>query len=203
MIISLNDFKTWMGMDLTYVDEDDNLTAIISSVDASIKNYCETTFEATVETNEIHDGKNSDLLVTKNSPIISVQEIRFGVTTSGTGGSALDTTSFEARQNYIALKGIMSGVGRCLIAIDYTWGYSSVPADVSLAAKIASEAFYRRLDRKNIGQASRSKKDESESSGGDYTAWDSKTGLPKEVVSMLAPYRSFEMPVMSMTQRSI
>ena len=203
MIISLADFKAWMKIDTNYTDDDDVINAIIAGVDQAIKNYCETTFEEQTVLSEIHDAKNSDMLVLRNAPITSVQEIRFGVNTSGTDGEAIDPSEYEVRENYVVFQVIYTGTGRSRIGVDYTWGYATVPADVTLAAKLASEAQYRRWDRKAIGMASRSKKDESESAGGDHSAWDSKTGLPKEVVSMLAHYRSFEMPVMTMAQRSI
>jgi len=65
---------------------------------------------------------------------------------------------------------------------------------VKQAILLGVEAEFRRRGRKSIGTSGRSKKDESERFDNGVGSWDKKSGLPKEVVFKLNPYRVFEFP---------
>jgi hypothetical protein len=88
------------------------------------------------------------------------------------------------------------------VRIDYTHGYTSLPSDVKLAILLGIEANFRRKGNKTIGMTGRTKKDESEGYSSGPGAWDTKTGLPKEV-AMLNPYKRYEIPTQPMAQRNL
>jgi len=207
-LVDLNtDIKPWLGIDPGDTTYDTILSMIQNSVEQAVKNYTEAQFEPTVVTNEILDGDKADTVTPKNYPLISVQQLVFYVDADGSGGSVIDSSEYTVNPEGVVLQSATySPYGRGRIRVDYTWGYASLPDDVKMAILLGVEATFRRRGRKSIGLGGRSKKDESErftaSGGGDQAAWDSKTGLPKEVVAMLSHYRAFEIPVQPMAVRN-
>jgi len=200
-IITLNDAKAWIGIDLTDTSQDSVLQIMIDAVDAIIKDYTEAEFSAQTVTGEIMDGTRSDTLVPRNSPIISVQQITTDVAW-GLGGSVLDPSEYFVTpdQAAIALRWRVTPKGRGTVLANYTWGYVSVPGPVKNAALLSVEAMYNRKNRKAIGISSRSKEGESESYP---SAWNLENGLPKEAMALLVPYRSLEFPVTNTAQRNM
>jgi hypothetical protein len=199
-LVSLDTIKAWLG--IVGSDYDSTLELLRDAVEASVLQYCETSFSLETVEKEIIDGTESDTIVPAHFPISSVQAVRFGVNTDGTGGSTISSTNYQVKQDAIILKGIVTPKGRANISIDYKYGYDGLPSDVKLAIIQAVEAEYRRKSKKSIGVASRSKDGESETYKNDVGAWDSKTGLPKEVVYKLQPYKTFEFPTQPMATRN-
>jgi hypothetical protein len=215
-ILSLNDdVKPWLGIEVSETKHDSVLTIIMKSMEKAVLNYTEAAFTQQVVVGELLDGNLSDSIVTRNSPIVSVQQVVFGVSTDGTGGSAISSESYylpkdmeEVGPDYegsdpkgssaILLRYLETPRGRGLVRVDYTYGFDGVPPDVKHAILLAIEADFRRKGRKSIGTSGRSKKDESERFSDSPAAWDKKTGLPQEVVYKLNPYRVFEFPTQPM-----
>jgi hypothetical protein len=198
-IIVLNDAKSWIGIDLADTSQDFRLQIMIDAVDKVIKDHCEAAFSPQVVVGEILDGTRSDILVTKNSPIISVQQIKTDVT-GAIEGNVMDPSEYYASEDSITLRWRVTPKGRGTVKVDYTWGYAEIPAPVKQAALLAVEAMYNRKNRNSIGISSRSKEREAESYP---AAWDGVSGLPKEAMSLLTPYRSVEFPVINTPQRNV
>lgn len=199
-LATLQEVKDWIGgFDPADTSQDARLNLMLSAADKIIKDYCETEFVPTAETNEVLDGTRSDVIVPKNSPIISVQKVVFNVNTLGQGGTQLATDEFYFTPDAIILSARMTPQGRGLVRLDYTHGYASVPEPVKMACLMAVEGTYRRLTRGTLGLSSRAKEGESESY---LSAWNLESGLPKEAMALLVPYRSIEIPVQNMAQRN-
>lgn len=205
--VTLDQIKDWLGIELTNNAHDSVLQLFGESVENAVINFTETEFELQTEVNEIIDGNQSDVICPRNSPIRSVQKLLFHVGSDGSGGGLIDPSNYSVNDDAITLRGIMSPRGRGLIRVDYTWGYDGAPPDVIVAILQAVEAEFRRKGRKSIGIGGRSKKDESErytsGGGGDMSAWDMKTGLPKEIVAKLKPYQRMEFPTQPMAARNV
>lgn len=94
--------------------------------------------ESVVLVNETYDGDGTNILIVRQPPIISVEEIRI---------SAVATTAAEyvAYQNHVALTNRYFPEGLLNIQIDYTSGDAAVSPSVKLtaAAMIAAIINYR------------------------------------------------------------
>lgn len=192
-LVKLADIKTWLGIDQTDTTQDAILVMAQKSVEQAIINYCETDFDSHTVTNEMFDGGRADTIVPKGYPIIKVNQIRFGTNPDGTAGTALNTTTdYLTRPDSIKFKNLYTPIGNANVALDYTYGYDSVPSDIAMAVLLSVEAFIARKSRGTIGISSRSKNGEAErySSG-----WDTAVGLPNEVVSMIRIYKPIEFPI--------
>lgn len=199
-IITLTEQKTFLGISLSDVSMDAKLQMFIDSVCAQIENFCDCSFEEKTVLNELHDSTQSDVIVPKHAPIISIESLYFGCNVDGTGGSLMDPDrNYYIDANCITLRDNYSPRGRGYVRIDYTHGYETVPADVKMCAFQAVKAELKRDKDNTEGIASRSKMNESESLN---AAWDSKTGLPKQIVSKLQAYRVYEVPNISMAARN-
>jgi hypothetical protein len=198
-IITLDDAKNWIGIELADTSQDARLQVMIGAVDAIIKDYCEAEFSEQVVVGEILDGGRSDTIVPKNSPLRSVQNVFLNCYPDGTGGTPVTPTEYIVEADCIVMRWQATPKGRGLVRIDYKWGYASVPGPVKQAALLSVEALYNRKNRNSIGISSRSKEGESESYP---SAWNMESGLPKEAMAMLVPYRSMEFPVQNTAIRN-
>jgi hypothetical protein len=183
------DVKPWLGIDVSVTTHDAVLTVIRDAVEQSVVNYVEHEFEASFD-EEVLDSTKSDVITPPNWPILSVTNLYFYTDIDGSGGQLIDPTQYDVRDYGVVLAPhLMSPRGRGRVKLAYTWGYSALPSDVKLMILQTIEAEFRRKGRKSIGSGGRSKKDESESGGSDFRAWDQKTGLPKEVLGKLNTYK--------------
>lgn len=187
-LVTLNEIKSFLGVNNN--DQDALLTMFQESVEASIIGYCETDFASHVVTGEVLDGNRSDIIVPKKCPIISVQALFIYVDETGVG-TELDTDSYTVDESAITLKSLSTDGRRSSIKINYTYGYSSVPADVKMCVYQSVKAEMQRYSQNTENITSRSKEGESEGYGG---AWDSLSGLPKQIISKLQRYKIIEFP---------
>ncbi len=197
-----SDIKPWLGIEAGDTSQDVTLGIINDAMEAAVLNYVETDFQLHVETNEVLDGNNSDTICPRNTPIVSVEKVRLYVSPTGSGEEIADNyyhvTSTAITLSYYKTHGKRGAVG-----VDYTWGYSELPADVKLCMLQCIEAEYRRKIQKSLGIGGKTKKDESISYKNEVDYWDRKSGLPKVLSSKLEPYAtSFEFPVQPMHTRS-
>lgn len=199
-LVTLNEVKDWLGISGT--EHDTVLTIINNAMSQAIINYCETDFVKHEDQVDILDGNRSDVILTREIPIIAVHEIRYFVEPDGSGGEIIDSTKYQVLPEAIVIPDLPTPNHRARVRVLYDWGYDGVPDDVKLCALQAVEAEFRRKGKKSLGGGARSKKDESETMATDNTSWDAKTGLPTVLVSKLTTYKRFEFPTQPMAQRN-
>lgn len=202
-LTTLDENKIYQGIKLTDTSQDVIIEIFREAVEQAILNFCECSFEPIViagPPGEILDSDNSDIIVPKNSPIISVEKLFVGVDVDGTGGSELDQDrDFYTDENSIILRDTRTPRGRGLLRVDYTYGFAAVPPDVKLAVFQSVKAEMQRKKRNAEDITSRSKNGESESYSG---AFDPKTGLPKAAIAKVQAYRTYEFPNIGSAQRN-
>ena len=195
--LTLADSKTWLGIEPSDTTKDSLLTELISAVEEAINAWTGTQFDSVqTTTNELHDARRQDVLLPLNGPIRTVTSVKVGVNSDGSGGQALDAAGYRYDDTEIAMIYMHMAHQRGLVAITYTWGYDSVPARVSLAAKLGVEGYYRMRQNKTVGGIAKSRAKEGESiSYGSGTAtggsrnngWEG--GLPPEAINILSEFR--------------
>jgi hypothetical protein len=136
-LCSLADYKAAFGLD----DEipptlERQIKFWIGVASAQIAGYCRTSFSPVVITNELYDGDGTDMLTLKSSPILSLQAVTVDTV-------ALDVSTLRAYREYIRFYqndmtnpflGQWAGIfpeGTQNIAVSYTAGYTTVPADLA------------------------------------------------------------------------
>ena len=203
-LVTLADIKVFLGIAPADTSQDALITMFQQSVEQSVINYCESDFTAKVISGipgEILDSGRSDVLVPKNFPIISVEEVWFNVEADGTGGFKLDgTRDYYHDEGAIILRTVYSPFSRGIIRLNYTWGYTGVPADVKMSVYQSVKAEMQRYNRNTEDLSSRSKEGESESY---RDSWDALTGLPTQIVAKLQPYKVYEFGNIAMAQRNL
>lgn len=189
-IITVASAKAWLG--ITDSSQDAVLTTIVAAVNEAIETFCDVSFTDNTVTNEIHDARRQDLIVPEFWPIISVQRVAVGVNPDGSGGTDLVAgTDYVLRDGEIALVGRSLPQGRGLVAVDYHHGYAAVPAKVTMAGQLATEAYYRMKSNKTVGIVSKSKEGESINY---QKGWSQQWGLPSESIGLLQEYKLVGIP---------
>jgi hypothetical protein len=199
-LVSLSDVKAYLGIPPADTSYDTLLTLFKESVEQSVYNFCETTFDEIEVTKELYDGIDSDIIVPKYFPILSIENIYFGCDAQGEGGQRLDEEYYSMEETGIVLRwGVYTPNARKIVRLDYTYGFEEVPADVKLCVLQSIKAEKQRYDSNTENISSRGKMGESESFG---SAWDKKTGLPAQIISKLQAYRVYEFPMIGNAQRN-
>ena len=199
------DIKPWLGIDPAETKHDVTLTILRDSIEQAVLNFTELSFETVGPVMEVYDANESDQVVLQNIPVQSVSAVYFGTNPDGTGGSLVDASSYAAELDtgLIKFQCQYTPKGRKTVRVDYTYGYASLPPDIKHAILLAVEADFRRKGSKSIGRTSRAKKDEREGFAGGAAEWDTKTGLPNEVVFKLQTYKRYEMPIQPIATRNL
>ena len=173
----------------TYIGTTDNSTAavieqLIENASAFIERYCNRTFAVTSYT-ETRNGNNRARMMLNNAPIVAVSSVSIeGVvipqsTGAQVAGWVADTHTLYLRAGSgfsIFPEGVQN------VAVSYTAGFNTVPADVAqacielIAFKLAKR---NRIDKKN------------ETLGQQQTIGFDISDMPKSVVTALASYQRF------------
>jgi hypothetical protein len=203
-ICTLDDYKGFVGLTPGEAHKNDAVNQIIlDGMEEAVLGYIDVSVTPKVVTNKLIDGKIEDIITTGDFPLISVQQVVFNVEADGSGGNVLDTTEYYFDDVSIMLTCQYTPRGRGTIRVDYTHGYTSVPADIKLAILQATKIFaqYHSSDAEHVG--SRSKKDESESIGGTKGGvWEEESGLPVQVKGMLQKYKYIGYDAIGYAQRT-
>lgn len=140
MIITLNQYKLFSGINNPNLDL--QLQPIVDLVNTLIPRYCNTKFEPIVETGK-RLTNNSNVLILPNTPIISIEGIEMLNTevtlTDDQWYLDEETGIVEIIDPYVILPSSPR-----LVSVDYTWGTSDVPEDVTMAAKELVTYYHKR-----------------------------------------------------------
>jgi len=136
-LVSVDDAKVALGIEAGDTSQDDALAVQINAVSMAINNYCDRIFAVQTYRDQLRDacGSYGEPLVTRQYPIVVADEVSLLVSE---GGSPLDPALIEVfaetgqifRLDATALP---IAWGAALVAVDYTAGFVTIPADVQAA----------------------------------------------------------------------
>ncbi len=164
------------------------ISVLASAATAAIERYCHREFASASRT-ETYDGDGTDELILRGFPVVSID----AVTITDDDGTEYDVDTddldFNANTGLLFFAPDAEGdwdywpKGRQNIEVEYTAGFSGVPADVQEACVELMAVMY--------SQASRDPTLTSERLGdwqASYGTYLDQQGLPGNVVRLLAPY---------------
>ena len=197
-LTTLAENKAYLG--ITNGSKDTLIEIIRPAVEEQIIAYCDTNFEEKTVTKEMHDGIESDVIVPYNFPVIQITAVYIGCDVNGENGRLLEADEYYVDDDgSVILRSSTTPFLRGNVRLDYKHGYTSVPSTIKLCVYQTVKAELQRQQRNTEDISSRSKEGESESYG---SAWDSKSGLPKQILGKLDPYKAREIPLAGMAQRN-
>src|SRR5580765_605612 len=136
-LVSVDDAKVALGIEAGDTSQDDALAVQINAVSMAINNYCDRIFAVQTYRDQLRDacGSYGEPLVTRQYPIVVADEVSLLVSE---GGSPLDPALIEvfAETGQIFLldaTALPIAWGAALVAVDYTAGFVTIPADVQAA----------------------------------------------------------------------
>lgn len=174
-LASLTDLKKYLQMP-DVVSADAELTRLLNVADACIELELNRTLASGTRT-ERRSGYGTDILSLRDSPITAVSLL----TVNGVEivASVAGAAGYYFERESIYLIGYYFTRGRKNIVVNYTAGYTTIPADISHAAiEIAAQAY---REREWIGQTSKSL-------AGETTAF-ARGFMPDSAKETLSKYR--------------
>ena len=160
---SLTDLKTHAGIPAAGADT--LLQALLDSATQWIDGYTNSTFAATTVSGEKHDGRGARHVLLRQRPVSSIDSVSLDGTLLDTAQYALvdsawlvapEHCGYCPRLGYTDAGGCSHAVwprGTQNIAVDYTCGYSAVPAAVAQACALLAAHWYR-TDQRQLASAS-------------------------------------------------
>lgn len=160
-IIELADLKSYVGLDVSDVSEDDKLTLIVSATNLGINQYLGRTIEETEYTDEIYDGTGIESLCLRNFPVTEIDTITLYDIALLQRDPPLflapdDEEGEDLGAGYYYPAAPIDGIiyhnccwpnGRGVIKVTYTAGYDTIPDDIKLGA-LEMASFYRTVTKK-------------------------------------------------------
>lgn len=125
VIITLEDYRSYASINNPKSDE--KLQYIVDFVNSYITNYCNTSFEPVSVTSKLTSMDGIEVLL-PHAPVVSIEELRVGSTVIDSAAYVL----YNA-EGYLEMLGSIT-TARLGIEVDYTHGFSTVPADLILSA---------------------------------------------------------------------
>lgn len=181
---------------LLSLSEKAKVEAMVKGVQAQIRTFCNSPLSSASYV-EVWDSQGSDVLITKESPIISVESIKIASDGDFSNSEPLAANDYaiSPTNQFIALRFASFPRGRGMIEVRYTAGFALIPDDIQLA--LCFQYSFLTKAGSNPGLESISKMDERQQ----YDKRVAEFGMPSQVYSILLPYRKIEAPLSVMFAR--
>jgi len=165
MLVTLGDYKTALGLDLTSNTEDTKITQYALEVEKKVQNYIGREIELVTEITELYDGNGGHYLMPRQWPVFEedtaiLLEIYDGTTA---GVESWDTwvlgTDYDRlfyRDGYIYIDGATFPDGVNNIRLTYDAGYEYTPDDIQNVCKKLMKITYMKIDHNLLGVSSKS-----------------------------------------------
>jgi len=185
-LCSLADVKMQLDIATGNLTQDARLTLYINAATQAIETYCSREFSLNATRSEIHDGDQSNAILTLQWPINSVSEVWIDTSRLFTDITLkLSATEYGYQgSNRVTMFDQISPKGPGIIKIIYSSGYATPPYDLNLACIWLVEWFYFHRNRQDMGRTTASKGDES---------LGILSEAPKMILQLLNPYINYSL----------
>lgn len=186
-LCSKEDVKDYLN--ITSSSDDNKIVEWINAVSDDCEHFCDRQFLKRTHTAEKYDGDNTDTLLLKQRPIVSV-----GSLVIEDGGTALGADEFYiyADQGKIVLDAKLFYLSRQKIVITYDAGYgglASLPKSLRRAVVMGVVYRFEEMDKKVLGQTNISM------GGGDQVITRTDDIYPKYVLSIWRRFKNHNLYV--------
>lgn len=180
------DIKTMLGLSTS--NQDALLDIIKASVEQYIKTYCGRDFLVASYT-EYYDGDGMNVLRTNQRPIISITSIHSDASRLFEAASLIPASDIigdakSLRLGFVELLTYQFIKGLKSTKIVYSAGYSVIPTDISMAAKLIVCKQYKVIDKKMFAEKSQGV--------GDMTITLAIDEFPKDAMRIVEAYRRLD-----------
>lgn len=204
-LTTLAEVKAYLGV--TDTSQDALIEILRPAMEELVIAYCDSEFDENIvlgPPGEIHDGVDADIIVPYNFPVTEITAVYIGCDTQGNNGRRLLSDEYYVdTDGSVILRFLSTPNMRGAVRLDYKHGYAAVPATIKLCIYQCVKAELQRRKRNSEDITSRSKGVGGDAEAEGYgSAWDTKTGLPKQIMSKLESFRSREFPHVGNAQRN-
>jgi hypothetical protein len=180
--------KTYLKIPTLEIGMDSMIELFVNSASDDIERYCQRQFKSQSYT-EYHHGRNQNILLLDQYPIISVTELRIDFEAEFTSLDSLipvsDYRIGDSNNTLVLVNGQVFSKGFHNIRVIYTAGFSTIPSSLENAC-LWIVAYYNRMrEGQNIGRTNKSKEGES---AGYLQEW------PPHIKRALDQFRRTEFP---------
>lgn len=171
------------------------ITAVELSADAAssqIQKYCDLMF-ISADYTEVWDGAATDEIIPREWPITAITSVKFAANGVFDDSAIIDSKLYNISNHGMSItfrNGMLTPRGRANVEVIYTAGYTTIPADLQIAALRQLQYLYKQIGKGDgmLGLKSIQKFNEGQSKDDSL----SNTGLILEVEGMLKAYKRFE-----------
>lgn len=112
--------------------EKSRIELMVNAASQQIKDYTDRQFLSASYT-EVHDAQGSDLIFTREYPVVSISSVKLAANGDFASATALDAANYCTDGNAVYLRFISTPRGRGNVQVVYTAGYASIPYPVQLS----------------------------------------------------------------------
>ena len=152
-LVALLEVKSWLSIPPGNTGDDALLSTLITQVSEWIDNYCNRNFDLK-SYQTVRDGHGGNRMFITQQPIASVTSVMVNGVSIPASSDGIFQYGYTFDSKTITLVGAVFSRGLSNIALSYTAGYSSPPAEVVMVAKKLVAWWYR--ERAWIGKTSES-----------------------------------------------
>lgn len=180
--------KTYLKIPTLEVGQDTMIELFINSASDDIERYCQRQFKSQSYT-EYHHGRNQNILLFHQYPVVSVSELRIDFQSDFTSSDSLiaatDYRIGDDNNTLVLVNGQVFSKGVNNVRVIYTAGFATIPSSLENACLWIVSYYNRMREGQNIGRTSKSKEGES---AGYLQQW------PPHVKNAIDQFRRTEFP---------
>lgn len=181
--------KSYLGIPYATTTEDAKFELFINAATDAIENFCDRQLVSRGTLTELQHGRRSNIIITREFPIIAVTELRQDLKgLFATPDTLVDPTEYQIADNSTSICWLKNHFpnGFNNVQVKYSAGYITPPNDLVLACIWFVEWIYLARNRQDIGRTNVSKGDESYAIDGN---------MPAKLRLILTSYKRCDFPL--------